>query len=382
MITNQRLTRFYLLILLIISASCSYLKDNSSSKREIASMNSLGILGPDGKVLLYYKDSDFIIVKSCEPNTVLGTTPDEARDKCQGKVNRIPLPYFHMALRNVVSTLGPADLKPLTPNEVKAFKTFSLNEAQLETMKKEVERITNEVERMNDFIKEYGKENADLRKREELLSTLKTYRDYLNALKKIDAEIEKGISFLTNQETLSLKKPSSNKGEFLYSVLQKFDPEIKIPCGLIGTVDERIKDCSYQVDARKGKFVLVRRSKEFSEVYLNTRSHQLWSDVLSVHVTQFEASEVCKKDPPETRGLLSKGSGLMWRAPFIEEFEEAEYDGSKSALPNLNLWQWSQSFKGLQKKNRMGYLYSANGPRRYLYNQEIYNNVRCVTSSI
>jgi hypothetical protein len=372
------LTRLAISALAITSVSCSHLKDETTTKREIASMNDFGIIGPDGKVLLYYGDRDFIVVKSCEPNTVLGKTPNEAKANCQGKFNRIPTSYFRMVLRTNVTNIGLNGLKPFTPDEAKAFGKYKITENQVELMKKQFANLPKEIERINAFIATYGPENAEGIK-EELLSRQKSYEDYLSVLKKIDAEIEKGINFITDQTTLSLKKSSTDKEQFLYTVLKKFDPETKVPCGLDGTLNERIKDCSYQPDARKGKFVLLRRSKDFSEIYMNTRNGQLWSDFLGGEYPQKEATPACNNNP-EIRGLLER-TGYKWRAPRIEEYVDAEADGIKEALPHIQYWQWSESITGgLFAKERKGYLYSANDPKPITWNQDITYKVRCVST--
>lgn len=373
------LTRLAISALAITSVSCSHVKDEATTKREVASMNDMGIISPEGKVLLYYKDREFIVIKSCEPHTILGKTPNEAKVNCQGKLSRIPIPYFRMALRSLVSTIGVKGLKNFTADEVKAYGTYKPTDAQIELMKKQVAEIPKEIEKIKAFIATYGAENVE-NPPDELIERKKSYEDYLSALKKIDAEIEKGIDFIIDQSTLAIKKSSTDKEQFLYTVLKKFDPETKFPCGLSGTVDERIKDCSYQSEARKGKFVLVRRTKESYEVYENTRNGQLWSDLLPYEYPQNKTSEACNNNPV-IQGLLGKGSGVKWRAPHIEEYVDAEADGIKN-LPHIDYWQWSDSITGgLFAKERKGYLYSANS-KPITWGQNIPNPVRCVTTGL
>lgn len=370
------LTRLAISALTITAVSCSHFKDEAMPKREVASM---GIIGLEGRVLLYYRDREFIVIKSCEPHTILGKTPNEAKVNCQGKLSRIPIPYFRMALRSLVSTIGVKGLKNFTADEAKAYGTYKPTDAQIELMKKQVAEIPKEIEKIKAFIATYGAENVE-NPPDELIERKKSYEDYLSALKKIDVEIEKGIDFIIDQSTLAIKKSSTDKEQFLYTVLKKFDPETKVPCGLSGTVDERIKDCSYQSEARKGKFVLVRRTKESYEVYMNTRNGQLWSDLLPYEYPQNQTSEVCNNNPV-IQGLLGKGSGVKWRAPHIGEYVDAEADGIKD-LPKIDYWQWSDSITGgLFAKERMGYLYLANS-KPITWGQNIPNYVRCVTTGL
>lgn len=327
----MKLTLFSALLLGVL-IGCSHVQD---SKRIPASVKDVGVIGPDGEVLLYYKEGDYIIVKACDPNTILGMTSDQARSNCQGKSNRVPLESFKQSLRNLVSTDRLNVLKPLTPEDVEAFSKDGPNSDQIEAMVVELEKI-------NNFIAVYGAENANLVRKEELVKALRSQETRVSAIKKINAEVEKAVNLIADQTKLTLTKFNSDKDQFLFTVLKQYNPIQRFPCGLKGSVDERIKDCSSQFPSEKEGFVLVTISKDFKEVHKEVATSLLWSDRLPSTMNHDNAIKACEADLKEFTGI----SGLTWRLPSIDEYKEAEKNGIRKALPNMNHWFWSRSRKG------------------------------------
>lgn len=295
-------------------------------------VKDVGVIGPEGEILLYYREGNRIVVKACDPYTVLGMTPAQARSNCQGNTNKIPVEYFKQSIRNLVSTDRLNMLKPLTPEEVEAYSKDLPSSDQIEAMVIELEKI-------NHFIAVYGAENANLVRREELVKALRSQETRASAIKKINAEVEKAVNLIADQTNLTLAKFNSDKDQFLYTVLKQFNPNQKFPCGLKGSVNERIKDCSNLSTSEKEGFVLVTRSKDFKEVHMEVYTGRLWSDRLPSTMTISSAKKACKATLPEVAGI----SGVTWRLPSIDEYKEAEKKGIRKALPNMNYWFWSSS---------------------------------------
>jgi hypothetical protein len=343
---------------------CSHVQD---SKRLPASVTDVGVIGPDGDVILFYKDGDYIIVKSCDPNTILGLTPVEARANCQGKSNRVPVESFKQAIRNLVSTDRLNVLKPLTPEEVKAYAKDGPSSSQIEALVIELDKI-------NAFITTYGAENANLVRKEELITALRSSETRVSAIKKINTEIEKALNLIADQTKLTLTKFNTDKDKFLYTVLKNFNPSQKFPCGLKGSVDERIKDCSYQLTSENAGFVLVTRTKEFKEVHKETKTGLLWGDRLPSIMNHYSAEKACNAGLAEVAGINGGGT---WRLPSKEEYEEAEKNGIRKALPNMNYWFWSSSM--LRDVSNLAWLFNGViGSTDYDIYRNNLDSVRCV----
>jgi hypothetical protein len=346
----------------IILLGCSHLQ---SSIRIPASEKDVGVIGPKGEVILFYREGDFIIVKNCDPNTILGQTPAEARENCQGPANKVPVESFKHAIRNLVSTDRLNDLKPLTQEEVRAYTEDGLSSDQLEAMIIELDKI-------NAFITTYGAENANLVRKEELVKALRSQETRLRVFKKINTEIEKTLNLITDQTILTLTKFNSDKDQFLYTVLKNFNPSQKYPCGLKGTVRERIRDCSYQLTSKKEGFVLVTRTKEFKEVYRDTKNGLLWGDRLPSDTFFDFAKKACKSQLAE----VGKIAEVVWRLPSIEDYYQSERNGMRKALPNMNHFFWSSTYHPVFASESPGgpslitkevLLFSGHTPQKVMY---------------
>lgn len=195
-------------------------------------------------------------------------------------------------------------------------------------------------------------------------------RNFLSLIMLITG-IFQNILVTANDSVLTLKKFSVDKDQFLYTVLSEFDPAQKYPCGLSGSVDERIKDCSVQETLSKGNFVLVSRSKEFKEVHKDTKSGLLWSDRFEWDMNHYEAEKACN---------LKKLTGVpgSWRLPSIDEYKTARTNGIKYALPNMNYWFWSSSVH-IGKND--AWLFNGNSSYvDFYYRGSNYTSVRCVAN--
>ena len=325
----MKFTFFAAALSVAMSVGCSHVQD---SKRIPASVKDVGVIGPDGDVILFYKEGDYIIVKNCDPYAVLGLTPAQARVDCQGKGNKVPVESFKQAIRNQVSSYRLNVLKPLTPEEVEAYAKDGPSSDQIEAMVIELDKI-------NAFITTYGAENANLVRKEELLKALSSQETRVHVIKKINSEVEKALNLITNQTIVTLSKFNTNRDQFLYTVLKNFNPSQNVPCGLQGSVNDRIRDCSYQLTSQKEGFVLVTRTKEFKEVHKEIKTGLLWGDRLPSAMSHYDAEKACKADLAE----VAKISEVSWRLPSIEEYKEAEKNGIRKALPNMNYWFWSSS---------------------------------------
>ena len=114
---------------------------------------------------------------------------------------------------------------------------------------------------------------------------------------------------------------------------------VGVPCGLKGSIDKRIRDCSSQLTSKKEGFVLVTRTKDFKEVYKETKTGLLWGDRLPSTMTHIEAERECNAGLAE----VAKITEVTWRLPTREEYAEAEKNGIIKALPNMYDWFWSSS---------------------------------------
>ena len=163
--------------------------------------------------------------------------------------------------------------------------------------------------------------------------------------------------------------------------LRKLDPTIvtatsyeKVPCGLKGSVSERIQNCSFLSIQEKNGFFLVTRTEEFKEIHKDTKTGLLWGDRLPSKMDHYHAEKACHSSLKEVAGI----SGVTWRLPSIDEYKEAEKNGIRQAVPNMDRYIfWSSSKR--QKNDDAAWLFNSDtGP---FYKSKRYRSdysVRCV----
>jgi hypothetical protein len=107
------------------------------------------------------------------------------------------------------------------------------------------------------------------------------------------------------------------------------------PCGIEGSVSERIKNCNFQ----KEGFILIARNDKGVEIYKDEKSGLIWGDRISNDFNHYGSQKACSNDIPEDKML----GDLKWRLPTIKEFEAAASRGMKTALPHMTHTFWTSS---------------------------------------
>lgn len=107
------------------------------------------------------------------------------------------------------------------------------------------------------------------------------------------------------------------------------------PCGLQGSIEERIKECAQT----KGNFALVAVSEKGMEFYKDLKSGLIWGSRITTDFNHYGSQKACSNDVFGYQIL----SSLKWRLPTIREFEQAAAAGMKAALPNTDHAYWSST---------------------------------------
>jgi hypothetical protein len=133
------------------------------------------------------------------------------------------------------------------------------------------------------------------------------------------------------------------KNFFVFCVLifasNSYSDENSTPCGLKGTIAQRIKNCSKYPDSVKESqakfgegFYLVTRYrdlKSFSvkEIYKEFSTGLLWSPFLSQDMDHHKALTACKSDLAEISGITE----VSWGLPTVKEFKQANKSDIRNA---------------------------------------------------
>ncbi|MCE3009685.1 MAG: formylglycine-generating enzyme family protein [Proteobacteria bacterium] len=170
--------------------------------RKLASDLDAGIVGPNGEVILFYKEANKIVIQQCEDNTVL-----DQRSDCQTKagtnVTRVPVPEFKRRLKAALAIPGDytADMK----RKIEIFnKQTPIDPVELDKA----------IKRAQDFIARYGADNAE-----------PGIMDKLQAMKgaaEINNLVDKLVDQIIGQPALKQFVFSKDKATFEFNILRSY----------------------------------------------------------------------------------------------------------------------------------------------------------------
>lgn len=116
------------------------------------------------------------------------------------------------------------------------------------------------------------------------------------------------------------------------------------PCGLQGTVEERVKECALT----KGNFALVAATEKGLEIYKDIKSGLIWGSRIVSDFNHYGSQKACATELSESEIL----SSVKWRLPTIKELEDAYVHGMKEAVPNTSHAYWSSTAVKTRKYRR------------------------------
>lgn len=157
-----------------------------------AKVDDIGIVGPKGKVVLFYKDrNDYIIIKPCDNDVVLITS----KDCKQSKGSYWVMAHIQTFRAAIISALKiPSVYTGFKDDLQKNIKIYNAVESK---------GLAQRLDNVLDFIKEYGIENADTNFLNEvkLLAGNNTidYYTISSIVKDVNKSIEKIISEISNE---------------------------------------------------------------------------------------------------------------------------------------------------------------------------------------
>lgn len=114
--------------------------------------------------------------------------------------------------------------------------------------------------------------------------------------------------------------------------------EAPAACGRNGSIADRIRDCSNFPGSLRGNFVLVTRTRKGEEIYQDTKTGYLWSDIRRAGGLG-KADRICRKAKKGLFGNLEES--ITWIVPSRRLWDEAHKNGISDSLPRMNVYFWT-----------------------------------------
>ncbi len=199
------------MVLALSFASCSHKKVD---QRTPASTADIGLTG-DGAVLLFYRSGDNVVIRKCDPLTVLGSNPSEAQAACKGAENQVPVKVFKRTLRKVISGSNSKLLSPLSEASVASYERDQMYDLDIDAIMTRFEKL-----------KAFAKANPG-----EVTNAQKEELEQHRVVSEVEDVVNKVLELISNKAELTQKNKSENQYEALYTALNAYNPAIIKPCG-------------------------------------------------------------------------------------------------------------------------------------------------------
>ena len=267
-------------------------------KRPLAGAMDAGIVGPEGEVIVFYKEKGNIVIKECEDHTTLKLRSD-CRLKGGTQEQRISVTDFMESLKMVLRIPG-GDYSPKMKKKIEIYnKGDSIN---IRDQRRKQEDLKAQIARIEDFIQEYGEGNSNahhlLALKDDLTEVEKKLGDNAQleqVVRKINSKIDKLIDEVIDSNKLTIYVYSTQKAHFVFNILRAFTT-LRTPLFKL----KRIPGKSFTMGSPLGEFyrrrdenqVNVTISKDF-EIMKTEVTQRQWFDVMGYNPSYFKNTEDC-----------------------------------------------------------------------------------------
>ena len=193
---------------------------------------SLTTVGPDGDVILFYKDGNEIVIKECEHYSVINSISDcKAKSRLDQPI-RVAVSEFKNRLKSALriqtfDTLGQQQAKQL--KNYREYRERLTQKPSTEDLVQQRDEVQSKVSKIEAFIEAYGEENANA---EELLvlkgrlatlnSEVKDNKKFSDTVESLNASIDQLVDDVIGSSQMNTMRYSKDKTGIEYSVLRTY----------------------------------------------------------------------------------------------------------------------------------------------------------------
>ena len=266
-------------------------------KRPLAGAMDAGIVGPEGEVIVFYKEMGNIVIKECEDHTTLKSRSD-CRLKRGTQERRISVTDFMESLKMALHIPG-GDYSPEMKEKIEIYKGHSIN---IRDQRRKKEDLKAQIARIEDFIQEYGEGNSNpdhlLALKDDLIKVENKLGDNAQleqVVREINSKIDKLVDEVIDSNKLTIYVYSTQKAHFVFNILRAFAISRVSPFKL-----KRIPGKSFTMGSppdesgrhRNENQVNVTISKDF-EIMTTEVTQRQWFDVMGYNPSFFKDKDDC-----------------------------------------------------------------------------------------
>ncbi len=324
--------------------------NDSGAARKLAGLMDAGVVGPNGEVILFYKNGNKIIIQRCEDYTVLNRRED-CKTKLGSSVAQVPVDEFKNRLKAALSV--PGDYTAPMKKKIELYKKGKQDDiADLERQRSEVTRA---IQQIQVFIDAYGPENADTGKMATLKQRLGVIEGKLGdnaelagAIREINQFIDKLVDQIIGSPTLQKFVFSKDKQSFEFNILRSYIKTPGISAQFVG-----VRAGTFQMGSPASE--KNRESDEIAHSVTLTKDFEIqqtevtqaqWFLVMGYNPSSFKSKDSCPEDYLEINGTAlcpnHPVETVSWNdtQEFIKKINQGN-DGYSYRLPTEAEWEYA-----------------------------------------
>ncbi len=292
-----------LIILMLFGWSCS---NFNYSSRHLSGIEDVGIIGPGGEVVLFYKEGEKIVIKQCADKIL--KSRNDCKPKAGTREQRVPVSEFKNSLKTALRLPGNYDNS--NKKKIELYNTHLNGQKEdVQSLKNKKKQLKVKIVEVKNFIDTFGNENTDkaeydvskydfsLAEYDSLKYDLSQVEEKIDKhvqlnpiIKKINEKIDHLVDNIVSSNTLYKYTFSKQKTGFIFNILRSYTRS-----AILSASFEEIESGIFTMGLGGPRDQISRNviiSKSF-EIMTKEVTQMQWFLVMGNNPSQFSTPEYC-----------------------------------------------------------------------------------------
>ena len=213
----------------ILKTVCGFIVSNGmAASFAFAGPMDVGLIGPKGEVILFYKEGDLITIKECVNHTTLEESSH--RKDCTQKPGtyeaQVSVTEFKNRL-NAVLRLPGGNYTSLMKEKIEVYSKQKEQPNYVVDLERQHSEINSTIDRIKAFVDKYGKETANLEEKAQLEAQLTSLDQELahgstNSISEVNQSIENLIHKIVDSSSLTQFIYPQDEASFEFNILKSY----------------------------------------------------------------------------------------------------------------------------------------------------------------
>ena len=320
---------------------------------------SLTTVGPDGDVILFYKDGNEIVIKECEHYSVINNISDCKAKSWLTRPIRVAVSEFKNRIKSAlrIQTFDTLGQQAKQLKNYQEYRERLTQKPSTEDLVQQRDEVQSKVSKIEAFIEAYGEENAntteELLTLRQLLATLnskvKDNKKFSDTVESLNASIDQLVDDVIGSSQMNTMRYSKDKTGIEYSVLRSYVRPYLVQTAFVpvkaGTfyMGSPLSEKDQDEDELLHQVTLT---KDF-EIGSTEVTQLQWVVVMGSNPSHFKEESYCPESYMEINGVSLCSDfpveSVSWNAvkEYISAYNKRAKDNFTYRLPTETEWEFA-----------------------------------------